>query len=1006
MANQDSPRDSQTGHSRSGRRRSPIRRSIKRWRKGAANALELVRAGRLGAPYSIPFDIVHETPVYKLRRYHPVGLPETDRQPSSVVLVPPLMVASEVYDISPEISAVRALLTEGLDVWLVDYGAPEDEEGGMERTLDDHVMAVDQSIDIVVETTSGDTHLAGYSQGGMFAYQVGAYRQSRGLASIITFGSPVDVHRNLPLISGKAASRLLSAAKNVIDVPLERVDGIPGFLSSTVFKLLSPAKEVQQIFDFWLRLHDREFLEKRESSRRFLGGEGFVAWPGPALRKFFDEFIVNNRLSSGGFVIAGRTVTLADITCPVLCFIGTNDEIARPGSVRGLRKVATRADITEVEVPAGHFGLVVGSKAIAQTWPRVVDWVRWHDGKTVEPDWLDEDQDDEGDDNERSNSAPGVEFVYDLVTDGVDRVWNGLGDVSSSLTRAVDNFRWQLPRLARLGSMDPNTRISPGQALAEQAEAIPDATFFLWEGRAFSYQDANQRVDNVVRGLVQCGVRRRQRVGVLMDARPSYLTIVAAVSRMAATSVLLSPSDSKDRLRKCLKLGGVDVVVADPENAERISGIFKGTVLVLGGGGEERSLAEGLVDMERIDPDEVVLPPGYEPDSGRAGELATILFTTGKGEELRAARITNRRWAASALGAAAACRLTTRDTVYCCMPLHHAAGILVSVGGALVGGARLAVGWKMSPDIFWRDVRRYGATVSFYAGEMCRGLVDAAPSPDDDKHPLRLFAGSGMRSDVWRRIHERFGVRVLEFYASTEGNCVLANMDDRKIGSVGRPVPGTTDIALLAYDFHADDFVRSADGLCEQVATGQPGVLLARIDSTHPTLGFDGYTDEKATESRVLRDVLERDDAWYITGELMLADSDGDYWFVDRLADIVRTPLGPVPTRDIEDILYQLPQVELAVVHGMEGADGRGSVVVATVLTRDRKAIDAGVLSQFINEQIVPASRPTVIRFPKAVRMTEGFRPRKQPLREQRIGTDNRVPTLIYCDDAGAYLAG
>ncbi len=90
-----------------------------------------------------------------------------------------------------------------------------------------------------------------------------------------------------------------------------------------------------QLVDFVRNLHDREALEKREAKRRFLGGAGFVAWPGPAFRKFVDELIVGNRMQSGGFVIDGHAVTLADLECPILYLVGSRDEMGRLAAVRG-----------------------------------------------------------------------------------------------------------------------------------------------------------------------------------------------------------------------------------------------------------------------------------------------------------------------------------------------------------------------------------------------------------------------------------------------------------------------------------------------------------------------------------------------------------------------------------------------------------------------------------------------------------------------------------------------
>ena len=166
---------------------------FKRWvRKSAHNAVEIARLGRLGPTSSLSFDRVDEIPVCSLRRYLPQ---EPDAALSApLLLVPPLMLTAEIYDVAPELSAVRVLGAAGVDTWVVDFGAPEAQEGGMDRTLDDHVRGVAWAVSRVAEMTGRDVHLAGYSQGGMFAYQAAALRQGEGVASVITFGSPVDIH--------------------------------------------------------------------------------------------------------------------------------------------------------------------------------------------------------------------------------------------------------------------------------------------------------------------------------------------------------------------------------------------------------------------------------------------------------------------------------------------------------------------------------------------------------------------------------------------------------------------------------------------------------------------------------------------------------------------------------------------------------------------------------------------------------------------------------------------
>src|SRR5207248_1371428 len=117
---------------RTQRRGSPARRRQVWWarrlrRLGLAwqNALEIARAGRLTAPYGAPFEVIHEERVYRLRRYERTPEAGAKLVAAPLLLVPPLMVASEVYDISPDVSAVAFLQRKGVDVWLVDFGAPE-----------------------------------------------------------------------------------------------------------------------------------------------------------------------------------------------------------------------------------------------------------------------------------------------------------------------------------------------------------------------------------------------------------------------------------------------------------------------------------------------------------------------------------------------------------------------------------------------------------------------------------------------------------------------------------------------------------------------------------------------------------------------------------------------------------------------------------------------------------------------------------------------------------------
>lgn len=933
----------------------------RRWLGGGVqDALELMRLGRLTPQMNAPFDVVDRDAIHKLRRYkRPEGLTHPK---APLVLVPPLMLTADIYDISPDLSAVLPMVTAGLDVWIVDFGAPEVEEGGMDRTLDDHVRAVAKAVRTVRRITGADVHLGGYSQGGMFCYQAAALLRSEHIASVVTFGSPVDVHLSLPAMNADATAALLRVVQRVIDRPLEQLDGLPGALTSTAFKLLSPRKEIEQLIDLVRQLKNREELQKRAVRRRFLGGGGFVSWPGPAFRTFVDQVIVHNRMLQGGIVIDGQTITLADIRTPILSVIGTRDDIARPPAVRAIRRAAPMAEVHELYVDAGHFGLVVGSRALRETWPSVVEWVKWREDLGPAPALIDRapKKGKRAGARRKEENSVELDLLLETAAAAVASAWKGLSDVLRDTSESAGALRYQVPRLRRLERLTPDTRVSLSAELAERAKESPDATFFIWQGRAFSFRDADERVSNVVRGLYGEGVRPGARVLVVMKGRPSMLSAVTAVARLGGVAVVVPPSASDDELARAAREAEVDAVVSDPEHGPRVGRVLGRTVMVLGGGSEARHLGSGIVDLERVDPKAITLPTDLSLDSGLARDLALVLYTRGARGELRASRVTNHRWAMSAVGAAAACTLSPHDTVYACLPLHHPAGLLVTVGAALVGGARLALGSPFAPDTFWTEVRRYGASVVFYAGEMVRGLLTAPVSSIERNHPLRLLAGSGMRADLARDVVDRFGVGVLEFYGSTSFPVVLANASGEKPGALGRPLPGSAAIALVRYDAAEGTIVRDARGRAVECGDDEVGAVLATV-GPH-------VADASIDEARLVRDAFAEGDRHFLLADLMRRDGDGDFHYVEARGNVVVVDGTPVFPRIVEDALYRVPGVTAVVVQPV------GSPVELIATLAASPPPDATVVAQAL-ASIPEEARPAQLHVVGEMPMTDGFRP-------------------------------
>lgn len=181
---------------------------------------------------------------------------------------------------------------------------------------------------------------------------------------------------------------------------------------------------------------------------------------------------------------------------------------------------------------------------------------------------------------------------------------------------------------------------------------------------------------------------------------------------------------------------------------------------------------------------------------------------------------------------------TARDRMYNCLPIHHSVGGVVAIASMMVCGGSTVLADRFSASRFWHDVVRWDCTVFQYIGELCRYLVKAPEHPDEHRHRLRMACGNGLRGDVWEAFQDRFQVpQILEFYASTEGNFSLFNVEG-KPGSIGR-IPGYLKhrfpAAIVKFDTDAGVPLRGADGFCVRAAVGEAGEALGRISG--PAVG-------------------------------------------------------------------------------------------------------------------------------------------------------------------------
>jgi fatty-acyl-CoA synthase len=331
--------------------------------------------------------------------------------------------------------------------------------------------------------------------------------------------------------------------------------------------------------------------------------------------------------------------------------------------------------------------------------------------------------------------------------------------------------------------------------------------------------------------------------------------------------------------------------------------------------------------------------------------------------------------------------------------MYHSVGGVVATGALLVGGGSVVIREKFSARQFWDDVTRLDCTLVQYIGELCRYLVNAPPHPRETRHRIRLACGNGLRADVWETFKRRFAIpHILEFYAATEGNLSLYNVED-KPGAIGR-VPSFLahrfPAAIVKFEIERGEPLRDAEGRCIRCAADEVGEAIGRIEGAAHGARFDGYTDVQASEKKILRDVFAPGDAWFRTGDLMRKDAEGYFYFADRIGDTFRWKGENVSTSEVADAISRCPGVLDATVYGVAipGTDGRAGMAALVVA----KGFDLATLRRHVDASLPTYARPVFVRMRTELETTATFKHRKDELVRAGYDPDETEDEIYFAD--------
>lgn len=308
-------------------------------------------------------DAVYEKDRIVLYRYRP----RTEApNPVPVLLVYALVNRPYMADLEEGRSLIRGLLDQGLDIYLIDWGYPNESDSRL--TLDDYINGyIDRCVD-VIRTAHGleKINLLGICQGGTFSLCYTALHQEK-VRNLITTVTPVDFHTRHDLLS--------HLVRHVdMDQCVNTMGNVPGELLNWIFLMLKPFRLMGQKY---VDLVD--ILDDPDQAANFLRMEKWIFdspdQAGETFRAFVKHFYQENGLVKGRIEIGGEAVDLERIRIPVMNIFARDDHLVPPDASKALAGCLLTEDYTELEFPGGHIGLYVSARSQQLLPPAIADWI-------------------------------------------------------------------------------------------------------------------------------------------------------------------------------------------------------------------------------------------------------------------------------------------------------------------------------------------------------------------------------------------------------------------------------------------------------------------------------------------------------------------------------------------------------------------------------------------------------------------------------------------------------
>jgi crotonobetaine/carnitine-CoA ligase len=298
--------------------------------------------------------------------------------------------------------------------------------------------------------------------------------------------------------------------------------------------------------------------------------------------------------------------------------------------------------------------------------------------------------------------------------------------------------------------------------------------------------------------------------------------------------------------------------------------------------------------------------------------------------------------------------LSSKDTTYLPFPLHHILG-QVHVIGALRNGGKIVLAERFSVSQFWEDVRRFGATVLVHQGASIPLLLKQPPSSKDKDHQARISVGAGVPNEnVWREFEARFGVKVFEHYAQTEGSFFGAGtMPTNRHGTIGKE--------------YSSAEVRIVDENDSDVPEGSSGQLISRLKKEFsrkkPSELY--FMDPQRGISRFTQD------GWFRSGDIVRRDNDGYFHYVGKVEAFIRYRGENISPMQIETVLATNQEIDECIAVGVRNSELGGDDIKLVVVPKRGAHLDPQDIFEWCKDRLPKFMLPRFIEIVPELRKSD-----------------------------------